>query len=74
MFLLWIIEENAPGGGFSFLPGGGEFAHPKNCPGVLPEGGGWSGLELTDTLRYYKNNGEILTSKKPSKLYISFEK
>ena len=28
----------------SFLPGGGEFAHQKNCPR------GWSGLELTDTL------------------------
>ena len=27
----------------SFLPGGGEFANHKNCPG------GWSGLELTDT-------------------------
>ena len=23
----------------SFLPGGGEFAHQKNCPGVLPGGG-----------------------------------
>ena len=34
----------------SFLPGGGEFAHQKNCPGVLP--GGWSGLELTDTLDF----------------------
>ena len=33
----------------SFCPEGGEFAHQKNCPGVLP-GGGWSGLELTDTL------------------------
>ena len=22
----------------SFLPGGGEFGHPKNCPGVLPGG------------------------------------
>ena len=57
MFLLLIIEENAPGGGVlarfyrpgvgalnSFLPGGGLFAHQKNCPG------GWSGLELTDTL------------------------
>ena len=34
------------GGGFEllFCPGGGEFAHQKNCPG------GWSGLELTDTL------------------------
>ena len=36
-----------PGGrGFelSFCPGGGEFAHQKNCPGVLPWGGGreWS--------------------------------
>ena len=26
----------------SFHPGGGEFAHRKNCPR------GWSGLELTD--------------------------
>ena len=35
----------------SFLPGGGEFAHQKNCPGVLPGRGegGWSGLELTGT-------------------------
>ena len=24
----------------SFLPGGGEFARQKNCPGVLPGGGG----------------------------------
>ena len=42
------------GGGFELLscPGGGEFAHQKNCPGVLPEGG-WSGLELTDTLEKY---------------------
>ena len=34
----------------SFLPGGEEFAHQKNCPGVLSGGGGggeWSGLELT---------------------------
>ena len=33
----------------SFWPGGGKFAHQKNCPGVLP-GGEWSGLELTNTL------------------------
>ena len=34
------------------MPGVGEFAHHKNCPRVLPGGGGggWSGLELTDTL------------------------
>ena len=31
------------------MPGGGEFAHQKNCQGVLPCGG-LSGLELTDTL------------------------
>ena len=29
---------------FYSCPGGGEFAHQKNCPGGL------SGLELTDTL------------------------
>ena len=35
-FLLAFIS---PGGGFnSFLPGGGEFAHQKDCPGVLPGG------------------------------------
>ena len=34
----------------SFLPGAGEFAHQKNLPRVLSRGGGgWSGLELTDT-------------------------
>ena len=37
----------------SFCPGGGEFAHQKNCPGVLT--GGWSNLELTDT----KNKIEV---------------
>ena len=37
------------GGGFDlFFARGGEFAHQKNCPVVLP--GGWSGLELTGTL------------------------
>ena len=35
----------------TFLAGGAEFAHQKNCMGVLPGGGGWSGLELTDTSR-----------------------
>ena len=52
-----LFEENALGGGVlarfigpgggslnSFLPGGGEFAHQQNSLG-----GGWSGLELTDT-------------------------
>ena len=46
MFLLWIIEENAPGGGVLarfyrpgdgafelFLPGGREFAHQKIARG-----------------------------------------
>ena len=34
-----------------YSPGVGnmEFTHQKYFPGVLPEGG-WSGLELTDTL------------------------
>ena len=45
-FFVVFIVENAPGGGVlarfyrpgvgvlnSFLPGGGEFAHQKNCPG-----------------------------------------
>ena len=35
----------------SFLPGGGEFVHQKIARGFLP--GGWSGLELTDTLILY---------------------
>ena len=62
MFLWWIIEENAPGGGvlarfyrpgdwgfeLFFCPGGGEFAHQKVARGFCP--GGWSGLELTDSL------------------------
>ena len=42
----------ARGSGFelSFCPSDGEFAHQKNCPRILPGGGGeWSGLELTDT-------------------------
>ena len=46
-----LARFNRPGGGggfeLLFCPGVGEFAHQKNCPGVLP--GGWSGLELTDT-------------------------
>ena len=59
MFLLWIIEENAPGGGFQlvyiglggggfelFLPRGGN-SPIKKLRGVLP--GGWSGLKLIDT-------------------------
>ena len=40
-----------PGGrGFelSFCPGGGEFAHQKNCPGVLPWKGGGGGGWLCD--------------------------
>ena len=43
------------GGGFELLscPGGGEFAHQKNCLGFCP--GGWSGLELTDTLLRLKH-------------------
>ena len=32
----------------SFCPGVGNSPIKKNCPGVLPGGGGWSGLELTD--------------------------
>ena len=54
MFLLWIIEEMPPGvrfwlvyigpggGGFElfFCPGGGEFAHQKDCLEVLPGGDG----------------------------------
>ena len=63
MFLWRIIEENAPGGGVlarfykprvgglnSFLPGGvGNSPIKKIAPGFCP--GGWSGLELTDTLQ-----------------------
>ena len=44
------------GGGFELLfsSGGGEFIHQKNCPG------GWSGLELTDTLRiHYRVKGTV---------------
>ena len=55
---------NGPGGGvlarffcprggdfaLSLCPGDGELALSKNSPGVGP--GGWSGLELTDTLVY----------------------
>ena len=53
IFIAGIIEENAPGGGVlarfyrpgvgvlnSFLPGGGEFAHQKICPGFCPGGDG----------------------------------
>ena len=62
----WIFEKKCPGGGvsarffcprgrgfaLSLCPGGEELALSKNFPGVLPRGGGggWSGLELTDTL------------------------
>ena len=45
-----LARFHRPGGrGFelSFCPGDGEFAHQKNCPG-----GGWSDLELTDTLNF----------------------
>ena len=49
-----FIVNNIPGGGVlarfyrrgglnSFLPGGGELAHQKNCTGVLPGGGGGGG-------------------------------
>ena len=44
------------GGGFELLfsPGGGKFIHQKNCPG------GWSGLELTHTLRiHYRVKGTV---------------
>ena len=34
----------------SFLPRGWGIRPSKNCPGVLLGEGGWSGLELTDTL------------------------
>ena len=34
----------------SFLPGGGEFTNQKIARGFCQEGG-WSGLELTDTLQ-----------------------
>ena len=43
MFLLCIIEENAPSGGVLarfYRPGGGEFAHQKNCPGFGRGGDG----------------------------------
>ena len=70
MFLLCIIEENAPGGwilarfyrprggGFElfFWPGVGNLPI-KKIAGVLPGGGGWSGLELTDTQK--KNNRHV---------------
>ena len=62
-FFCWIFENNCPGGGvlvrffcprgrdfaLSLCPGGREFALSKISPGGCP-GGGWSGLELTDTL------------------------
>ena len=39
----------------SLCQGGGELAYSKKIPGVWPGEGGWSGLELTDTLRKYWN-------------------
>ena len=66
MFLLWIIEENAPGGGVLaclyrpggggfelFLPGGGEFAHQKIVL-VLP--GGMVRLEIDWYIRSPQKN------------------
>ena len=61
-FFCWIFENNSPAGGalalflcprgkglaLSLYPGGGEFALSKKFPGGWS--GGWSGLELTDTL------------------------
>ena len=46
------------GGGFELFlcPGGGEFAHRKNCPRGLP--GGWSDLELADTLQQLTNGSK----------------
>ena len=46
----WLVFIGLGGGGFEvfFARGGGEFAHQKVCRRGLP-GGGWSGLELTDT-------------------------
>ena len=49
-FLARFYRPGGPRFELSFCSGGGEFAHQKNCSGVLPSGGGgWSGLELTDT-------------------------
>ena len=39
----------------SLCQGGGELAYSKKFPRVWPGKGGWSGLELTDTLRKYWN-------------------
>ena len=66
MFLLRIIEENAPGSGASarfYRPGGRGLN--SFCAGVgnspikkiswgFCRGGGWSGLELTDTSARFK--------------------
>ena len=62
------MKAYAPGWGFimtfclrgrgfalSLCQGGGELAYSKKFPSVWPGEGGWSGLELTDTLRKYWN-------------------
>ena len=78
----WIFENHCPGGGvfarfffprgrdfaLSLCPGGGEFALSKNSPGVCPGGGGWSGLELTDTLFDYDAHHNVL-----AKVWCLFE-
>ena len=47
-FQLVFIGSRGQGFELSFCPWSGEFAHKKPL-GVLPRGGEWSGLELTDT-------------------------
>ena len=49
-----------------FCPGVGNLPIKKNCPGVL-RGGGWSGLELADTL--YSESSTLLVNR-----YIIFNK
>ena len=43
----WLSTPNSytTGDLNSFLPGGGEFAHQKNCPRALPRGEGGGGGE-----------------------------
>ena len=83
VFFSWIFENNCLGGGIlarffcprgrgfalSLCPGVANSPFQKNSPGVGP--GGWSGLELTDTLiKELGNNISNTTNISPNSTYI----
>ena len=59
-----IFCPRGRGFALSLCQRGGEFAHSKNSPGLGLGEGGWSGLELTDTLRKYWNSSLVFLNLK----------